>query len=98
MYSLKYWSDENSKAKLKADKKLSFTVGEEMEFEPEPEPPKANVMIILTCGREFVIRDDDIKSRDDLDDILTELPHEWTRFGEIIFNTREIAAYSYLGD
>lgn len=68
---------------------------EEPEYE---EPLKDNVMIVLRgSGRDFQVHDEDIKSEEDLDKLITG-NSEWLEFGGLTFRTEEIAMYSYIGD
>lgn len=75
-----------------------FRCGEYAEY-VEPElPPKDNVMIVLFgSGRDFMLRDKDISNHEDLLQLIARY-NEYVEIGGMIFRTRDIAAFTYIGD
>lgn len=61
-------------------------------------PPKDNVMIVLSgSGRDFMLRDKDISNHEDLLQLIARY-NEYVEIGGMIFRTRDIAAFTYIGD
>ena len=69
-----------------------------VEKEPEPEPPKDNVMIVLSCGRDFIVYDDRFHSDAELRDSFGGFGNGFIRYGQIWFKMSDIVALSYIGD
>lgn len=103
------YSVENDIHKIKCKESGSFKIHETnadrfqcedfVDYIPPEEPLKDNVMVVLKgSGRDFIVRDDRIKSVKLLDDAIIVNPAEYVSLGGITFKVDEIAAYSYLGD
>lgn len=60
------------------------------------EPPKDNILIILNCGRDFLIYDKDITCNDDMQRRI-QSAENWVEFDGMLFNTNEIAVFSFIG-
>ena len=61
-----------------------------------PPKPKENIMIILNCGRDIIVYDKDITCNDDMQRRI-QSSDGWVEFDGMLFNTNEIAVFSFIG-